>query len=219
MRTELNYIKRDGDYIHIGGLTTFSDLMDSEILKDLFPTIIDDFSLIGSTPIRNIATLGGNIVNASPIADAVIYFLVLNPTITLTNDKSTREVNLVDFYLGYKQIDKIDGEIITELSFKTPHNNYKFNFEKVSKRTYLDIASVNSALYIEINASNEIEVCHISVSNQTIRELLVVVDEEISPISDIRGSAEYKRLLLRQLILAHFLTLFPEELKMEEILI
>lgn len=241
MRTELNYIKRDGDYIRIGGLTTFSDLMDSEILKDLFPTIIDDFSLIASTPIRNIATLGGNIVNASPIADAVIYFLVLNPTITLTNDKSTREVNLVDFYLGYKQIDKIDGDIITELSFKTPLDNYKFNFEKVSKRTYLDIASVNSALYIEINASNEIEVCHISaggvapipkhlsnsssyllhksVSNQTIRELLVVVDEEISPISDIRGSAEYKRLLLRQLILAHFLTLFPEELKMEEILI
>ena len=58
-----------------------------------------------------------------------------------------------------------------------------------------------------------------SVSNQTIRELLKVVDEEIAPISDIRGSAEYKRLLLRQLILAHFLTLFPEELRLEEILI
>ncbi|MCE7736867.1 MAG: 2Fe-2S iron-sulfur cluster binding domain-containing protein [Candidatus Heimdallarchaeota archaeon] len=240
-QTELSYVKRDGDYIRIGGSTTFSTLMDSDILQELFPKIIDDFSLIASTPIRNIATLGGNIVNASPIADTVIYFLVLNPIITLTKDKSTREVNLLDFYLGYKQIDKSDGEIITELSFEVPRGNYKFNFEKVSKRTYLDIASVNSALYIELNASNQIDVCHISaggvapvpkylrnssnlllnksVSNQLVRELLKVVDEEITPISDIRGSVEYKRLLLRQLVLAHFLTLFPDELQMEEILI
>lgn len=241
LQTELSYIKHEGDYIRIGGLTTFSDLMDSDILQEIFPTIINDFSLIASTPIRNIATLGGNIVNASPIADTVIYFLVLNPTITLKNGSTVREVNLIDFYLGYKQIDKSDEEIVTELSFNIPRNDYKFNFEKVSKRTYLDIASVNSALYMKINSANQIEVCRISaggvapipkylvnssnylieksVSNQTIRELLTIVDEEVSPISDIRGSAEYKRLLLRQLILAHFLTLFPDKLKLEEILI
>ncbi|MFV2015088.1 MAG: FAD binding domain-containing protein, partial [Candidatus Heimdallarchaeota archaeon] len=162
LQTELKYIRRDESTIRIGGSTTFSELMESEILQDIFPNIIKDFSLIASTPIRNIATLGGNIVNASPIADTVIFFLVLNPSIILRNGSNRREVSLVEFYLGYKQIDKSKDEIVTELSFKVPENNYKFNFEKVSKRTYLDIASVNSALYVEINTSDQIDVCRIS---------------------------------------------------------
>ncbi len=237
---EYSFIKQDGDTIRIGGSTNFSDIMNSKILQKIFPSIIEDFSLIASTPIRNIATLGGNVVNASPIADTVIYFLVLDPLITLKNGSSERKVNLTEFYLGYKQIDKTSEEIITELSFVVPSNIYKFNFEKVSKRTYLDIASVNSAFYIELNTSNQIEVCRISaggvapipkylkrastyllnksVNNQIIRDLLDIVDEEIQPISDIRGSAEYKRLLIRQLIISHFLTLFPDRLQLEEIL-
>lgn len=237
---DYNYVKQDGATIGIGGLTSFSDIMNSEILRNYFPSIIEDFSLIASTPIRNIATIGGNIVNASPIADTVIFFLVLNPFITLTNGSKERKVDLINFYQGYKQIDKTDEEIVTELSFAVPSKNYKFNFEKVSKRTYLDIASVNSAIYVEVSASNQIEMCRISaggiapipkflknastyllnkpVNNEIIKELLNIVDQEIQPISDIRGSAEYKRLLLRQLIIAHFLTLFPNRLQLEEVL-
>ncbi|MHA2031043.1 MAG: FAD binding domain-containing protein, partial [Candidatus Kariarchaeaceae archaeon] len=139
LQNDLNYIKEDEDQIRIGSATTFSDIMDSEILQKIFPNLFDNYSLIASTPIRNIATIGGNIVNASPIADTVIFFLVLDPEITLRNLEEERNMKLIDFYIGYKELSMEDDEIVTELSFQRPNSNFRFNFEKVSKRTYLDI--------------------------------------------------------------------------------
>ena len=111
-----------------------------------------------------------------------------------------------------------------------PSKQHHFNFEKVSKRTHLDIASVNSAFCIKMD-KDQVEEASLSaggvgpvplylrasgeflkgktISVQLIKELLQQVQEEISPISDARGSAGYKRLLLQQLIKAHFIKLFP----------
>ena len=102
-------------------------------------------------------------------------------------------------------------------------------FEKVSKRTWLDIASVNSAFWIELDGNN-IKEARISaggvgptpailtqtstflkgknISSQTISEACEMAQNEVSPISDARGTVEYKKLLLSQLIKAHFLELF-----------
>ncbi|MEK7256185.1 MAG: (2Fe-2S)-binding protein, partial [Bacteroidota bacterium] len=109
--------------------------------------------------------------------------------------------------------------------------SYFFNFEKVSKRTHLDIASVNSACLLEMEGE-KIRQAHISaggvspiplylknastaligkeISAETLREINGIMQAEISPISDARGSEAYKRLLLRQLFFAHFLTFFPK---------
>ena len=106
-----------------------------------------------------------------------------------------------------------------------------FNFEKVSKRTNLDIASVNSAIHLKMN-KDIIEEAGLSaggvgpipmylsqssnfltgkkVSSQLLKELIEVAQQEISPISDARGTDVYKRLLLAQLLKSHFITLFPE---------
>jgi xanthine dehydrogenase small subunit len=184
--------------------------------------------LISSVSIRNRATLGGNIVNASPIGDLSIIFLALNSTIILEKNNQTREVLLRDFFKGYKQLDLLPGEIVHSLHFPIPHDQSRFNFEKVSRRTHLDIASVNTAMLIQIE-NNVVREIHLSaggvapvplylknasaylkgktLSPEYIDETIGIAANEITPISDVRGSASYKKLLLKQLIISHFRTL------------
>src|SRR4030095_2433051 len=138
---------------------------------------------------------------------------------------------LRDFYHGYKVIDKTADELVEKIYFTKPGTTSYFNFEKVSKRTYLDIATVNTAIYLEVQ-DDVITVAHVSaggvapvplylkntssclqrkrlpLDDETLREVDHIIQSEISPISDVRGSAEYKRMLLRQLFLAHFVELF-----------
>ena len=137
-----------------------------------------------------------------------------------------------------KHLIKAD-EIITEIAFELPTNGTKFNFEKVCKRQYLDIASVNTAISITTNG-NTITETHASMggvgpipkylaktceflANKTItvsvvKEAEAILQTELSPISDARGTEAYKRLLGRQLFFGHFIALFPETIKMEDLI-
>ncbi|MBL7954934.1 MAG: FAD binding domain-containing protein [Flavobacteriales bacterium] len=229
---ELKGIRFEGDQCIIGGASTAADLLNSEVLKKFLPLLEDYLLLVSSTPIRNMGTLAGNFVNASPIGDLTAMFIGLDSSITLSNVKGERQLRLRDFYKGYKQLDKSPDEIVTRVSFKLPTKDTRFHFEKVSKRTYLDIASVNSAIRLEMDGDT-IREAHVSaggvapipkyltntsaflagkmISNDTVRAAVKVMNEEIAPISDARGTAEYKRLLLRQLFFAHFMELFPEK--------
>nr|VFK29208.1 MAG: xanthine dehydrogenase small subunit [Candidatus Kentron sp. MB] len=232
-RKELKGIRIEKGYCHIGAATTFEELKESSIMQDLFPKIREYFSLIASEPIRCRATVGGNIVNASPIGDITIFLLALDTSITLNAGQNQRKLALKDFFKSYKKLDKQDTELMEEISFPLPTRNTHFNFEKVSKSTHLDIASVNSAIQITMD-NGIIRQIHLSaggiastpfyLSNTThyligkeinpdsVREAGSIAQSETSPISDVRGSADYKRLLLRQLIYAHFITLFPDRI-------
>jgi len=223
----------------IGAGATVSDILNVSDLHNFFPELNNFSKLISSKQIRNMGTLGGNLVNASPIADLSIFFIALNSKISIINkQENIRAIFLKDFFKAYKSIDLNEGEIIKELTFTLPHNKRYFNFEKVSKRTHLDIASVNSAMSISIK-NNIIEDIHISaggvspiplflkntclflagkvLSLENIRKAHCMLKEEISPISDVRGSKEYKRLLIRQLYYSHFLKLFPEIIDVSDI--
>ena len=156
-----------------------------------------------------------------------IFFLALDSDIVLNKNGAVRAIKLKDFYKGYKQIDKAADEIIEKIIFTPPQNNH-FSFEKVSKRTHLDIASVNSACLINLNKDGVIDNIHLSAGGVApfpkylaataaflkgkkidagiLKEAIAVMNTEIAPISDARGTKEYKRLLLRQLFLAHFNT-------------
>ena len=102
------------------------------------------------TPIRNRATLAGNIVNASPIGDLIIFLLALDTTLTLNNGQKRRTLALKEFFKGYKERNKKENELVGWISFPKPEKDTLFNFEKVSKRTHLDIASVNTGIQIQI---------------------------------------------------------------------
>ncbi|RJP61935.1 MAG: (2Fe-2S)-binding protein [Ignavibacteriales bacterium] len=234
----LNYIIKNNNRIELGGGTTFEEFKQSEILRKIISTLERDIDLIASLPIRNSATIGGNLSNASPIGDLTIILLALNSILILSDGKSERELPLSEYYLDYKKLNKNENEFIKAIWFKVPNDNYQFSFEKVSKRTYLDIASVNTSLLIETN-DNKIKNIFISaggiapvpkllketnqyligkdISIDTIDSALAVMQDEISPISDVRGSAEYKKLLIGQLVKAHFLKLFPQLINEKEI--
>lgn len=233
-----NSIKEENGNCIIGAAATVSDIMNSSLISKYFPKLKEQLKLFGSLPIRNRATIGGNIVNASPIGDMTSIFLALNSRLHLIKNNDKREVLLQDFYKGYKTLDLKEDELIENVSFKLPAENSLFNFEKVSQRTYLDIASVNSSIFIEIVEDKIINV-RISaggvapipvylkntsallkdknIEADTVREAAEITETEISPITDARGSKEYKALLLRQLIFAHFITLFPDKIRIKEI--
>ncbi len=226
--SDLRFINETDEFIEIGASVVVTDLLESEIFQRLFPNLYKHLKLISSTPIRNMATIAGNFVNASPIGDMTAWFLALDTEITVrTASGSDRAIPLRDFYLGYKKLAKTDNEFITKIRFRKDFTH--FNFEKVCKRTYLDIASVNTAISLKVS-DNLIEIAHVSaggvspiplylqktseflrgkeINEATITEANEILQTEISPISDVRGAAEYKRLLARQLFTAHFVELF-----------
>jgi len=260
---KLRQIVESDTHIEIGSSVTVTDLIESPVMNRIFPDLYRHLKLVSSTPIRNMATLAGNFVNASPIGDMTVWFLALDAEITLcsatgvrTGSGSDRVLPLRDLYLGYKQLAKSNDEYISAIRFRKPSGDFRFNFEKVCKRTYLDIASVNTAISLTVRSTpgqnwtppalsepgavaigysgGDIEytilTAHIAaggvspiplylkktseflagklVNAETISAANEIMQSEISPISDVRGTEQYKRLLLRQLFRAHFVELF-----------
>lgn len=226
-----NEIRIDGNDCVLGPTVTVSDLAKSGVFNELFSFLPEYIKLVSSTPIRNMATIAGNFINASPIGDFTIFFLALDAKLVLDDGKNSRTIPLRKLYKGYKQLDKKPEEQITEIRFELHGTKTSFHFEKVSKRRNLDIASVNSAcnitsekgiirdaaiaaggvgpipLYLEKTSD---WLAGKPVNKETLAGAIAIMETEIAPISDARGSAEYKKLLLGQLIKAHFAAIFPE---------
>jgi xanthine dehydrogenase small subunit len=226
--SELRNIEETQDFIEVGASVTVTDLLESPIFLRIFPNLFKHLKLVSSTPIRNMATLAGNFVNASPIGDMTVWFLALDAEILIgTASGGDRVIPLKDFFLGYRQLAKSKDEFIKTIRFRKDIQH--FNFEKVSKRTCLDISSVNCAVSLK-TAGGTLTEAHVAaggvapiplylrntseflrgkeINEQTINEANAIMQSEIAPISDVRGSADYKRLLLRQLFTAHFVELF-----------
>jgi xanthine dehydrogenase small subunit len=185
-------------------------------------------------------TLGGNFVNASPIGDMSIFFLALNCTLKIEHKNGTeRTIKLQEFHQNYKKYDLLEDEILKSISFSALKNDEFFNFEKVSKRTHLDIASVNTAGRI-LAKNNIITNANFSVggvaaipkylyktnafliekeiNSKNIKEAEVILQSEIAPISDVRGTSTYKKMLARQLFFAHFIKLFPNKVQLQKLI-
>jgi len=237
-RPDLHGVRVEGGECRIGAATPLSDIEASPVIRNMLPGLARDFARIAALPIRNRATLAGNIVNASPAADLSIILLALNARLVLMKDGTRRTVLLRDFFRAYKVLDLAAEEMVSEIRFPVPETGVLFHFEKVARRERLDIASVNSAIQVRVKDGLIVD-GHVSagsvapiplylwktseylhgrpVSAGTAREAAAIAAREISPISDVRGSAEYKRALLPRLILAHFLSLFPTLIREEDV--
>ena len=237
-RKYLKTIKSEKGKCIIGAAVTASEIVQSSVIKKFIPDISSYFKLIASEPVRNMGTIAGNIVNASPIGDLTILFLALNAEVIIDGPGGNRSILLRDFFQGYKKLSINKDEFVKSIAFPVPLKPILFNFEKVSKRKHLDIASVNSALHLAMDGE-KIKECYLSAGgvgpiamfldktcnflkgktliHDTILQANIIMQGEISPISDVRGSKEYKRLLLRQLLFAHFVKLFPGTMNLNDI--
>ncbi len=224
----LNAVEWDGGQFHIGASVTVTQFTENDRVRAAFPDLDKMVKLLSSTPIRNMATMGGNLVNASPIGDMSIFFLALESTLTLADSEAKRrQVPLKTFFKAYKKTDLQAGEIIERISFTPPPPDAFFNFEKVCKRTHLDIATVNTACQMRLASDGTIAEIHLAAGGvwpfpkyleqtadflkgkKPTPELWAaaesVLQSDIAPISDVRGSEAYKRLLLSKLFLAHLM--------------
>ena len=234
-----NGIEIESGTLKVGAGISISDFFKNPFIKETFPQFNKFVSLIASEQIRNMGTLAGNIVNASPIGDLSVLFLALDVKLILeTSEGAQRQIKLNEFFIDYKKTSLKDDEFISYIVLNSLQKDQRINFEKVSKRTYLDIASVNSAISISVK-DGIIESIHLSAGGiapvpkyfsktkeylnnkkldaAVLKSAVKMLQEEVNPISDIRGSEEYKRLLLKQLFFEHFYKLFPDLFKAEDI--
>jgi len=203
------------------------------------PPFAEYLACVASGPVRHRATVGGTLVNASPIGDFTIMLLALGAVLGIRGaaegPRALRELPLRDFYRGYKKLDLAEGEVLEWVSYPEPGQG-AFHFEKVGRRRHLDIASVNAAAFLRLEGGRirdarlaaggvaPVPLLLARASGQlggqralpeVLGRALAAAQEEIAPISDVRGSAAYKRRLLKHLLLACFLRLlpgdFPEE--------
>jgi xanthine dehydrogenase small subunit len=219
-RRDLNSIRIDSNQVTIGSAVTIKQLRESQHLAAVLPGLKGFLLKVSSSQIRARATVGGNIVNASPVADLAVVFLALNADAVFPD----RSLALHNFYLGYKKLNMLPEEILTGISFPLPASGFVLSSLKVSKREYLDIASVNSSMLLKVKNSTVFQATVSAggvapvplllkktgefltgrvLTESTVSDACRIAVEETAPISDIRGSKEYKRELLKAQIRAH----------------
>ncbi len=193
-------------------------------LKDIFPEFINMLHIFASPQIKNSATLVGNIINASPISDTIPFLRVANAKLTLSSQQGEREVDINDFFLGgYKQLDLKDNEVVKEVTIFRTKDIYKLY--KVSIRKDLDISTVTFAasLNLEGQKINGIQLAFGGVgpvvlraqnlerkmhghdfSKANARNWLKEIRSEVSPLSDLRGSDQFRYQLCENLFVKFF---------------
>lgn len=201
--------------IRIGTYATHTDILESELLAELCPALVEAAADIAGPPIRNRGTVGGNLVNASPAADLVPPLMVYGAVVVLEKKDETREIPLEDFFTGPGQTVLLPGEILTEIRIPAIPSNTTSKFIKLGKRKAMAVAVVSVAARLTLDEFGKIAQARIalgSVAPTPIRARLaeailegqqpseelfalagLTASSESSPISDIRSSGDYRK--------------------------
>lgn len=218
---ELRNIMEGKDRIEIGTLVTFSEIRDDQLIKKYFPLLSMAAREIGGVAIQNRATIGGNIMNASPAADSPPVLIVYDACLKLVSKRGSRIVELNDFYLDYKKMFIEKDEILQSVIIKKPALKLKGYFRKVGPRKAMAISKVVIA---GVGAREKGAISHIRLSfgslaptvvqikkvenfllgkklnSELIKDTKEILYREISPIGDIRSTAEYRKVVAGNLL-------------------
>ena len=221
---ELTTVATGGDYLEIGAAATLSDAVPS--ITALYPELAELFLRFASPPIRNAATLGGNIANGSPIGDAMPALLALDAQLVLRCGASTRQLPLHEFYLAYQQTALQAGEFLERILIPQRDAACLVQCYKVSKRFDQDISAVCGAFFLQLEDNKVVAVrvaygglaeipkraaaCEEALRGQDwtehrVTQAFAALEQDFSPISDMRASAAYRRQLCRNLLQRFFL--------------
>ncbi len=221
---ELNYIREDNaGNVEIAALNTVNEICKSEFLRKKYPFVCDSAAMIGSNQLRNIATIGGNICNASPSADFVPILLCLDSICKIGSIEGSRELPLKEFFKGPGQTDLKKGEILLAVIIPKSGDNIRGIYLKSATRRAMDIAVVGVACTAVLSNDNQkFEKVRIAlgavaptpvraeeaekilegkeISEELIKQASAEAANEVTPISDIRGSKDYRNEIIKVLV-------------------
>ena len=212
-------IKREGHFLKIGARVTL-EILEKSMARD-YPEYARLLHVFASPQIKNAGTLVGNVVNASPIADGVPFLLLIGATVETISTEGKRTIALDDFYIGYKKTRLKKNELIYALSLPLDQQDTYIKLYKVSLRKDLDISAVTMATRLKIEHGlisdwrlvlggvgatiirlNEIEKLSKgrTFDLKLIEEVTAGLPQWIAPLSDVRGSKEYRLQLCKNLL-------------------
>ena len=211
---ELNYIKKSEGKLCIGAATTISDLIDSKIIRGECNILYQAAEQFADPTIRNNATIGGNLADASPAADVAPPLLVLDAVLEVKSIDGKREISLKNFFVGPRKTVLHDDEMITSIKIKDDSINKNGCFIKLGLRQAMAISLATVALILEVEKDKVADVRiamgsiapipfrlikvegflkNKKIDDELIEEAVKNVREEVKPIGDVRASAEYRR--------------------------
>jgi CO/xanthine dehydrogenase FAD-binding subunit len=196
-------------------LATFRDARVTPVVREKYPMLAAAAAEVGTLAIQSRGTWTGNIANASPAADGVPALMAYDAEIELTGRLGRRTVSLDRFYTGYKQMDRRPNELITAIRVPPPGPGWRQYFRKVGARRYQAISKTLLAGRMLMGSEGEIRDIRLifgsvapftlrafrteqvvrgkELTPDLIRGALAALQDEISPIGDIRSSAAYRR--------------------------
>ncbi len=210
---ELDYIVDEGDYVRIGALAKLQNIMESPIVRTKAPVLAEAIYQMASWQIRNVATIGGNLCNASPAADTAPPLMVLEAKLKLVSKDGERIVPVTEFFLGPRKTVLKKNELLAEIivPYEKDAGSSMIKLGRRSAFT-LSIVAVATLVKVENGKFKDVRVALNSVAPKPVRarsveealkgkevsleaieEASKLVVNDISPISDVRASAEYRR--------------------------
>jgi xanthine dehydrogenase molybdopterin binding subunit len=221
---ELKEIKSTETEWHIGAAVTFTMIEDK--LAEEFSALGDMLRVFGSRQIRNRATMGGNLVTASPIGDSAPVLFALDAKIILASETGERILPVGDFFVAYRKTALRLGEVLKTIviprGISAPNRTRQSAWFKVSKRREMDISTVAACFVVDLDEQKIIHHARLAYggvaampvcakkteaallgkvwNGETIQNVLPILEKEFTPISDVRGSAQYRSGLITSLL-------------------
>lgn len=225
----LDQIVDEGDALSIGSLVTFTDLINSDLVSTRLPVVSEMSATVASPGIRNRATLVGNICSAVPSCDAGPVLLVYGAVVHTMSTAGSRQILIDDWFLGPRQTALAPGEIVTRVVVPAPAGGHGAAYLRLSRYEGEDLAQASVAILAPPDhrfriafgavAAKPMRARRIetllegkALDSALVAEAMALVSEEISPITDIRATKEF-RLRMAEVMLQRGLQAAVERLE------
>jgi carbon-monoxide dehydrogenase medium subunit len=218
----LEYVRESDGFLRLGALTRMADVEASELLRRKYPIIHDASTVIADPLVRNLGTVGGDISHGDPANDLPAVMLALDAEFALTGPSGLRTVRARDFFLDTFTVALGHEDILVEIRVPLPSPRSGGAYLKVERKIN-DFATAGAAVFLRVNARGECESVGIGLTavgpraisaaqaeealrgqkptdREAVKRVANLAAEASDPSSDIRGTAEYKRDLVRLLV-------------------